>query len=505
MKRSIFILMLMIFSAQSYPPPFSSEIRMDHPHYREPSRIQYQAGSRGVSEGNFNQEVNIISPESPAASRPFPFHNPAGCFPTKPDDLAPEVLLDNVQGQIGEDLILEDRSLKNIWSGSERSYVDISGNPYVYEFEINEYQPPFTYQVDHVVTKFVQNGFVVWLRSYGGHFRLLAVSLIPSPDTDIWADYITTYWQKGGLPEDEFIVPVSRKLPCHWMVEEGYVSNEMIQENFDLDWQIPDYLNAGRQYLAKTCSEAYRISQEKIGYWDATSMCGPLTWQILQDANSFPYRIGNYNSNGDLFIQANPRYGGRRPWTGFDPETYDLIRIKEPMTDYDFTSLGELNSGDIVFSFGSSDQWSPGNGHYSHIFLVAGVDHNHSRLAVTNMVKLYRGIKDCSISEVILYTPGDPINGTIRHEWDNHGYGSTGEHGFDLFRWKWISHHLEGTSREYTVRWGETIESIAFDWKISPDQILESNNFSDDVQLEPGQKVILPVSDQLKKGYSWSN
>lgn len=434
-------------------------------------------------------------------SAAYPFSNPAGCAPAVPADLSPQAMLRNVQVQIAGILDLKDRNINYTWNGPSGSFIDISGDPYVYEFEINEFQPPFTYLVDPIVTSFVQNGFAVWLRSYAGDFRLLAVAVSIGTEESLWIDYVEAYWRADGLPEDEWIVPVSRKIPCHWMIDQDYVTNEIVDEIFRLDWQKPDYINAGRNYLAESCSEAYRVSQEEIGYWDATSVCGPLTWQITHDAEGFPYRIGNYDANSDLFISANPKYWGRRPWIGFDPATYDLIRIDQTMAGFDFGSIGELNPGDIVFSYGSPDQWALGGGYFSHIFIVAGLDGNNSRLAVTNMVKNHLGIKDCSISEVILYTPGDQDSGVINYEWNDHGYGTTGRYGFDVFRWKWISYHLEGKSREYEVRLGEIVETIAFDWKVSPERVLAVNHLSNGAQLEPGQVIILPAPESKDGSY----
>lgn len=434
--------------------------------------------------------------ESPA----YAFHNPAGCAPTVPADLSPQAMLENVQVQIAGSLDLKDRNINYTWNGPSGSYIDISGDPSVYEFEINEFQPPFTYRADPVVTSFVQNGFAVWLRAYGGSFRLLAVSMQLQGEESYWNDYVKAYWQNDGLPEDDLIIPVSRKLPCQWMIDEDFVTNEAVEKIFRLAWQKPDYLSAGRQYLAGSCSGAYRVSQEELGYWDATSVCGPLTWQITHDAEGFPYRIGNYDANSDLFINANPKYWGRRPWIGFDPETYDLIRVDQAMAGFDFQSIGELNPGDIIFSYGSPTQWAVGGGYFSHIFMVAGLDGENSRLAVTNLVKNLRGVEDCSISEVVLYAPEDPEIGVIRHDWNDHGFGTTGRYGFDVFRWKWTSYHLEGVSREYQVRWGDTIETIAFDWKVSPEEILGANNLTNGAQFEPGQVIILPAPDNEVRG-----
>ncbi len=423
----------------------------------------------------------------------YAFSNPAGCTASRVSN-SPEEMLTNIQAQLDESLNLSERRITYIWNGDLGAMIETANDPYVYEFGVNVFQPPFTYKGDEVVTIFVQNGFAVWFRSYGGIFRLLAVPMIPEIEGTIWGNYVTAYWQKDSIPNDETIVPVSKKLPCHWMIDEELVSNEAVQDIFDLDWHMPDYLSAGRQYLATNCTEAYKVSQEKIGHWDATSMCGPLTWQINHDANSFPYRIGSYDADARLFINANPRYWYGRPWNGFDPDTYDLVvETEEPMAHYDFVGKGDLYTGDIVFSYASSGQYMPNDGRFSHIFMVTGIGENDARLSITNMVKNQAGDKDCSISEVILYTPGDIETGVINHEWDNHGYGFTGRHGFDVFRWKWITYHNEGSSREYTVRWGETLETIGFDWKINPQSIAKANFFSSNQALLPEQIIILPI------------
>jgi hypothetical protein len=424
---------------------------------------------------------------------PYTYGNPAGCAPEVPEDLSAQARLMKVQEQLDKEIVLKKRQVTYIWNGVIGSYLETAGTDLAYEFEVNEFQPPFTYLGDKTASIFVQNGFAVWFRGYGGNFRLLAVPITEEVRDSVWGEYVDAYWRANGIPSDQTIIAVSKKLPCHWMLDSGLVNPEILADVFDLDWHVPDYLQSGRKYLADSCSEAYRVAQEEIGYWDATSMCGPLTWQILHDSNSFPYRIGNYDSDARLFINANPRYWGARPWTGFDPETYDLVvRTKEPMAGYDFENKGNLHPGDVLFSYGSPDKWSKGGGNFSHIFLVAGTNENESRLAVSNMVKNHRGEKDCYISEVELYTPGDPINGVIRHEWNDHGYGSTGKYGFDIFRWKWITYHQEGQSVNYEVRWGETIETIAFDWKISPERVIEVNHFPNDVQLNPGQIIQLP-------------
>jgi hypothetical protein len=431
--------------------------------------------------------------EAPAGvSQPvgYGFGNPAGCSTVAP---APEEMLANVQAALGNSINLAERRQDYIWNGPVGGMVDVSADPFAYEFVFNEYQHPLTYRGDRVATTFLNNGFVIWFRVYGGNFRLLVVPMIDGVAESRWGGYVAAYWEKDGQPADDRIYPVMKKLPCHWAIEQGYVSHEILHEMFDLDWGIPDYLGAGRQYLASTCKEANQVSREKIDYWDATSMCGPLAWTIMKDVNGFPYRIGSWSANAGAFTAANPRWNAQ-PWGTFDPETFDLIRTDTPMPGYDFEKHGNLYPGDVIYSFATLYQ-TPG--YFDHIFLVAGLGENGERLSISNMVRNHP-YADCSIDEVVLYTPGDRKSGVINHEWNGFGFGRTGTTGFDVFRWKWVSFHAAGQPQEYVVRPGDTIETIAFDWKIHPQQITSANQLSPGAQLQIGQIIILPVVEQIE-------
>ena len=419
----------------------------------------------------------------------YEYGNPAGCSSIASADIPVEKRLVDVQQALGDTLNLDEARQYYIWNGPNHSMVNVMEDRYAFEFNVDAFRPPYTYKADTAATIFLTHGFVVWFRSYGGSFRLLAIPMQDGVYDSAWGDYVRTYWQPGGIPEDDTIVPVMKKLPCHWVIDQGYATREDLSRIFNLDWHPPDYLEAGRKYLAATCEDANRISQEEIGYWDARSVCGPLTWRIVKDVHGFPYRIGNWESGEVLFTMVNPRWNGR-PWIGFDPETYDLIQIDEPMAGYDFSGKGNLYTGDILYSY--STMYTQNDGRFDHIFLVAGVREDQSRVSITNMVQSSPQA-DCSIREVTLYTPGSLMSGVINHEWNNHGFGSTGSSGFDVFRWKWITYHVEGKSIPYTVRWGDTVETIAFDWKISPQSILEENDLEADVQLVPGQTITLPA------------
>lgn len=430
------------------------------------------------------------SVESPLPA--YAFGNPAGCSTIAPIGSADERLA-AVQQQVGGAMDLAATRQFYIWNGPLNMMVNVADDPFAFEFVTNQFQPPYTYKADEIATIFLNNGFVVWFRSYGDSFRLLAVPMMEGVSESIWGEYVHAYWQKGGIPNDVNVQPVTKKLPCRWVMEQGFVTEQQLQETFNFNWQLPDYATEGRKFLASSCAEAYRVAREKIGYSDASTMCGPLAWQIVHDANSFPYRIGNWYSNAELFIQANPRWNGR-PWAGFDPQTYDLISTDQPMMGYDFASNGNLYAGDIVYSY--STLYTNNDGRFDHIFLVTSINPDNSRSTITNMVQNSPTL-DCFIREATLYTPGDVQTGVINYEWNGNNYGSTGSTGFDVLRWKWITYHLNGQPMQYTVRWGDTIETIAFDWKISPQSILDANLFAGDVQLTPGQIITLPAPPAL--------
>ena len=416
----------------------------------------------------------------------YAFGNPAGCASAASPELTANQMLANVQSALGDSYNLSELRQFYIWNGPLGTYMDTTQDQYVYEFAFNGFQPPLTYHADPVVTQFLNNGFVVWLRAYGGNFRLTAIPMVTGVFNSAWAEYVTAYWQANGKPNDEYIYPVMKKLPCHWVVDAGYVTNNTLQQIFNLDWHLPDYLSAGRQYLADTCTEAYRVSREKIGYPDASTMCGPLAWTIMRDVNGFPYRIGSWYANAGAFTGANPKWNGQ-PWGTFDPDTFTLMHTDSPMPGYDFEKYGNLYPGDLIYSYATL-YVTPG--YFDHILVVAGIDENNTRLSITNMIR--NAPADCSIAEIQLYTPGDREHGVINHEWNGFGFGQTGTTGFDVFRWNWITYHINAQPIQYTVRWGDTLETIAFDWKISPDSIAETNQFTPTTQLTPGQIIQLP-------------
>jgi hypothetical protein len=104
---------------------------------------------------------------------------------------------------------------------------------------------------------------------------------------------------------------------------------------------------------------------------------------------------------------------------------------------------------------------------------------------------------DCAIREITLYTPGDRKTGVINYEWNDNGFGRTGTTGFDVLRWKWATYHLNGQAQQNTVRRGDTLETVGFDWKVSPQSIMDANSLESSAQLQPGQVIWLPAPEAL--------
>ena len=270
------------------------------------------------------------------------------------------------------------------------------------------------------------------------------------------------------------------------------MTNDHLKAVFDFNYNVPDYLSAGSKYLAGTCPGAYTLSRELLGNADITTACGPLTWHILKDANSFPYRIDSLHNADTPFVGANPRWNGF-PWIAFDPQLSTVIQNRSPMPAYDFQKKGNLFPGDIIFSHIRvfSNPTNPDKQSFAHIFVVAGLQPDGTRLAISNMIQNIPA-RDCSIRQVSLYTPGDLKNGVINHEWNGGGYGKTGTYGFDILRWKWQTFRINALPIPYTVRLGDTLETIGFDWKVNPLDIAAANHLTPGAQLSPGQSLTLP-------------
>ena len=127
----------------------------------------------------------VDSPVLPSYS----FANPAGCSATQPD-LNPAQMLANVQNAIGNEYNLAERRQLYVWNGEQGSMLNVTNDPFIYEFTFNEFQHPLTYRGDKVATIFMTQGFVVWFREYSDSFRLTAIPMTDGVMQSAWAPYV---------------------------------------------------------------------------------------------------------------------------------------------------------------------------------------------------------------------------------------------------------------------------------------------------------------------------
>ena len=432
------------------------------------------------------------SKSSPVIAGKYVFNNPAGCADTAPQSI--NSMLSKVESMLGPGTNLKAKRNNYVWNGPKGEFTNVTIDPYIAEFQFDTLKYPTTYLGDKAVTAFLVSGFTAWVRNYNGHAYITAVPMISGVMNSPWKSYVEKYWEsQAAIPADKYIFKTVKKLPCKWAMDAGFVSNDQLKNIFDFNYNIPDYVAQGEKYLAGTCKDTYKMSIESLGHPDASTICGPLSWNISKNSNGLPYRIDSLHDSDISFLQAYPRSNGF-PWLAFDPETSTINRVKLPMPGYDFQNKGNLYPGDIVFSYVklySNRNSQDDKQIFSHIFVVAGVRSDGSRIAISNMLQNWPQ-RDCFIREIVLYTPGDLLNGVINHEWNGGGFGKTGQLGFDIMRWNWETYHINAVPIRYTVRLGDTWETIGFDWKVSPQAIASSNDLSVNSALTPGQKITLP-------------
>jgi hypothetical protein len=67
-------------------------------------------------------------------------------------------MLRHVQSVIGDDYNLAERRQTYIWNGDQGLMLDVTQDPFVFEFAFNEFQHPLTYRGDRLATIFLIRG-----------------------------------------------------------------------------------------------------------------------------------------------------------------------------------------------------------------------------------------------------------------------------------------------------------------------------------------------------------
>ena len=188
---------------------------------------------------------------------------------------------------------------------------------------------------------------------------------------------------------------------------------------------------ASYQYLAPTEKEAFEVSLLLIPDGGKPgNICGPLTLQILKDANLVSKNIP---TKSFWFLRPFDEYTQRTILEpAFPKETWDWYFFKDSITKFDFNRF-PLLPGDVIFlpyNYGCG-------GTFSHIFVVTRLDGNANPYAVTN----HQTKDGWRISELMLYDEEGIKNGyfgVLTDRRNTNTIGTTGFCGFYLWRMKFF-------------------------------------------------------------------
>lgn len=188
---------------------------------------------------------------------------------------------------------------------------------------------------------------------------------------------------------------------------------------------------ASYRYLAETEKKAFEVAQLLIPDGGKPgNICGPLTLQILKDANLVSNSIP---TKAFWFLRPFDEYTQQKILEpAFPKETWDWFFFTESITKFDFRRF-PLLPGDVLFF---PYNYTCG-GTYSHIFVVNRLDERGNPYTVTN----YQTKKGWRISELMLYDEKGIENGYFGVMTDRNNtmtIGTTGFCGFYLWRMKFV-------------------------------------------------------------------
>lgn len=356
-------------------------------------------------------------------------------------------------------------------------------------------------EIDPLIRALRASGFAAWLRDWdelflgsGIHIHAIAIgdeelSQAAREQLDGTFGYFRGY---SGLPTEDGEPRPDRHggpIVCGWMVEMGFEDlrrPELQTPEARGDW-VARLREVADQYLTddpdETTSIAHTLNYVGNGYEDPSNMCGPLAAAILREAGLLPKTTGPLQKLKSFWLAQGIRKD-ESPWRFFPKQEYQLFSYDTPINLFDFTAW-PLVPGDIVYTYA-------GVGEYEHIFVVTEVRNDGRAYSVTNQEQ---PDGDFLIEKVLLYDPQDPTAGAFRDAWirDSWGVGRTGLGGFDVLRHRALS-QPPGSLVSYTIKPGDTLQTIAGRWNSAADVMLEVNDLDPAQPLSIGQSILVPVN-----------
>ena len=341
-------------------------------------------------------------------------------------------------------------------------------------------------------------GFAAWLRDRdevnpgsGIHIHAIAIGdaeLSPEAVEQLTGPYgyfrgYSGVPQPNGTPEpDRHGGPVI----CQWMREAGYADlrPEAARTYPATNWEAT-LREAARKFetagVEETRQLAFQLDFRPGKNEDPSNMCGPLAAAILRDAGLLPAGYGPVSDIRAYWLD-NPKRDGR-PWTLFPPDDYDLFHFDTPINQFDFAAW-PLRPADFLYTYQGRDG-------YEHMFIVTEVDAQGRAYSVTNHKQRD---KTYIAQKILLYDPARPDLGVFKNDWVNSPFvGRTGLGGFDVLRRKGVS-LPPGSRFTYTVRPGDTVQTIAAGYASTFEAIAAENQLPPPYSLTVGQSLAVPVN-----------
>lgn len=204
------------------------------------------------------------------------------------------------------------------------------------------------------------------------------------------------------------------------LLQDGYLSQV---GPLSLRDQIRVY-ESSLKYVRTSPYKSRRLGEQinGPGYGAPSTICGPLSISILQEAG-----ILNPDLDPHDYWMLNPDDVGARKLlaNAFPPEKFGSSRIRLKLDEIDWKE-NPLYPGDFIYIYAGS------GGNFEHMLVVNRVDSQGRAYAVTN----HNTENGFIISEVLLYDPDKSDLGMFSTwtVWPNAELGSTGFAGFELWR-----------------------------------------------------------------------
>lgn len=181
---------------------------------------------------------------------------------------------------------------------------------------------------------------------------------------------------------------------------------------------------SARKFLADTDAEALQVARELdyIGInGQPSTMCGPLSVAILQDAG-----LADPHFERKYFYLLNPRpgFGDGFVESFFPSYRYNKVVEERVIKEVDYTAE-PLCPGDFLYLFAGE------SGSYDHMLVVTRVDEFGRAYTVTN-IDWGKGFR---VEELMLYDPAQPGVGMFTN-WTSRPHPQVGRTGYDGF-WLW--------------------------------------------------------------------